>query len=121
MAPLDRALTLPQMHQVAMMIAEHLKFDVPWAFQILLDVHVADAERGLGLALRRAQQRAQVPGRTGDSHPAAAAAGNSLDDDRIPDVARDLERLLLAVDRTVASRQHRHARLLHRAAGARLV
>ena len=38
-----------------------------------------------------------------------------------PRSLRDLERLLLAVDRAVAARQDRHARLLHRAPRPRLV
>ena len=39
----------------------------------------------------------------------------------IADLLGELERLLLAVDRAVAARQDRHARLLHHAARARLV
>src|SRR5687767_15595685 len=56
-----------------------------------------------------------------DSHAPTAAARDSLDDDRIAEIARDLLRLLLAVDRPFAARQNRHARLAHRAPGARLV
>ena len=56
-----------------------------------------------------------------DAHAAAAAAGHGLDDDRIADFLGVLERLLFVLGRTVASRQHRHARLLHRAPGTGLV
>jgi hypothetical protein len=118
---LDRTFALAQVHEVAVMVAKHLEFDVPRVFQILLDVDVPDAERSLRFTLRGPEQVAQICRRPYDAHPAAAAAGNGLDDDRIADVLRALERLFFAVERPVAAGQHRHAGLLHRAASARLV
>ena len=88
---------------------------------VLLDVDVADAERRLGLALRGLERLAELGRRADDAHAAAAAAGDSLDDHREAELAGDLERLLFAVDRTVAPGQDRHAGLLHRAPGAGLV
>ena len=88
---------------------------------VLLDVDVADAERGLGFALRRLDRVRQLGRRADDAHAAAAAAGGRLDDHRVADVLRELERLLFALDRAVAAGQNRHARLLHHAARARLV
>ena len=82
---------------------------------------VADAERRLRLALRGFHGIRQFARGAHDAHPAAAAAGNSLDDDRVADVLGALERLFFAVDGSVAAGQHRHTRLLHCAAGARLV
>ena len=92
----------------------HLELDVARRLQILLDVNVADAERRLGFALRGLEGVRQIARRLDDAHAATAAAGDGLDDDRIADVLRDLERLLFAVDRAVAAGQHRHAGLLHR-------
>ena len=58
MAALDRALALAEVHDVAVVVAEDLELDVARVLEILLDVDVAVAEGGLGLALRGAQQRA---------------------------------------------------------------
>ncbi len=81
-AALDRALALAQVHDVAVMIAEDLVLDVPRRLEILLDVDIADAERRLGLALRRAEGMRQFLRLLHDAHAAAAAAGHRLDDHR---------------------------------------
>ena len=59
-APLDRALALAEVHDGAVMIAEDLELDVARVLDVLLDVDVADAERRLGLALRRLERLAQL-------------------------------------------------------------
>src|SRR4051812_24535785 len=103
------------------MIAEHLEFDMSRSLQILLDVHVTDAKRGLSLALggpERVPQFARIPY---DAHPPAAAASDGFDDHGVADIPRDLRCLLLAFDDAVAAGEHRHARLLHRATGPGLV
>jgi hypothetical protein len=69
-ASLDRALALAEMHDVAMMIAEHLELDVAWRLEILLDVDVADAERRLRLTLGGAQRVGHISSRLHDAHPA---------------------------------------------------
>src|SRR5687767_15574172 len=43
-----------------------------------------------------------------DSHAPTAAARDGLDDDRIAEIARNLLRLLLAVDRPFAARSEEH-------------
>ena len=121
MAALDRALALAEMHDVAVVVAENLELDVARRFDVLLEVDVADAERGFGFALRRLDRLRELARRAHDAHAASAAARGRLDDDGIADVLRQLERLVLAVDRTVAAGQDRHPGLLHHAAGARLV
>ena len=91
------------------------------AIDVLLDVDVANAEGRFRFALRGLERRPELVGRLDDPHAAAAAAGRGLDDHRVADLARDLEPLLLRIDRTVAAGQDRDARLPHRAARARLV
>src|SRR6476620_547848 len=103
MAPLDRALTLAKMHHVAVMIAEHLDFDVPWRLDVLLQVHVTDAERGFSFTLRRLQQAAQLIRRADDSHAAPATARHGFDDHRLPKLFRDLDGLVLTLHRPVAA------------------
>ena len=121
MPPLDRALALAEVHHVAVMVADDLELDVARVLEVLLDVDVAVAEGGFGLALRGAEVGAELVGIAHHAHAAAAAAGHRLDDDRVADALGDLERGLFAVDRAVAAGQHRQARLLHRLARPRLV
>ena len=82
MAPLDRALALAEVHDLAVLVAEDLELDVPRRLDVLLDVDVADAERGLRFALRRLDRVRQVSLRAHDPHAAAAAARRRLHDDR---------------------------------------
>ena len=86
MPPLDRAFALAEVHDVAVVIAEDLELDVPRRLEILLDVDVADAERGFRFALRRLERMRQLRRVLDDAHAAAAAAGHRLDDDRIADL-----------------------------------
>src|SRR5882672_3357637 len=121
MTALNRALALAEVHEVAVVIAEHLELDVAGVLQIFLDIHVADAERGFRLALRGAKQGAEVGRSPDDAHTAAAPSGNGLDDHRVADIPGALQRLLVAVHRAVAPRQHRDAGFLHRTARAGLI
>ncbi len=121
MAALDRTLTLAEMDDVAVVIAEHLELDVPRRLDVFLDVHVADAEGRFRFALRRLHRVRQFGRGSDDAHAATAAAGGGFDDDRITDLFRQLERPFLVVDRAVAAGENRHARLLHHAARAGLV
>ena len=57
---LNRALALAEVHHVAVVIAEDLELDVARRLEVLLDVDVADAERRLGLALRRLERVRQL-------------------------------------------------------------
>ena len=84
-------------------------------------MYVADAEGGFGFALRGLEGRPELVRRLHDPHAAPAAAGGCLDDHRVADVPRDLEPLLLRVDRALAAGQNRNARLAHGAPRPRLV
>jgi hypothetical protein len=120
-APLDRALALAEVNDVAVMIAEDLDLDVARVLDVLLEIDVADAERGFRLALRGLERLAQLRRLADDAHAAAAAAGDGLDDDRVAELLGDLQALLFTFDRAVAAGQHGHAGFLHRAPRARLV
>src|SRR5262245_19339117 len=115
MPALDRTFALAKMHEVAVMVADDLELDVARRLEILLDVDVAQTECGFGFALRRLECVRKIRRALDDAHAAATAAGGGFDDYRIADVAGDLDRLVLALDRAIATRQHRHTGLLHRA------
>ena len=52
MAPLDRALALAEVNDVAVVVAQHLNLDVPRRLDVLLEVDVADTKRRFGFARR---------------------------------------------------------------------
>jgi hypothetical protein len=94
MAALHRAVALAQTDHVAVMVAEHLKLDVPRILEELLHIDRVVAEGGqrFGLGHRdRAQQRAFG---VHHAHAAPAAAARGLDDHRVADVAGDAQILL---------------------------
>ena len=121
MPPLDGALALTEMHDVAVLVGQDLELDVAGMLEVFLDVDVAVPEGGLRLAPRHPQRAAQIRRRSDDAHAAATPAGHRLDDDGVADGAGHRDRDLLALHGAVAARQHRQARLLHRLARARLV
>src|SRR6201999_4462110 len=117
----NRALALTQMDDRTELVAEDLELDVARRLDVLLNVDVGNSERRLGFALRGLDRMRQIGRRADDAHATAAAAGGGLDDDRIADVLGQLERFLFAVDRSIAARQHRQARLLHDPTRPRLI
>ena len=84
-AALDRALALAEVHDVPVRVAEDLHFDVSRVREVALEQHAGVAEGGRRLAPRRGQRRVET-GEVGDhAHPATAAAGAGLDDQRHPE------------------------------------
>src|SRR5262249_42538143 len=80
------------MDDVPILVAEDLKFDVSRPRQILLDVHVAVAERGQCLRPRELERARKIIGIPRDAHAFAAAAGGRLDNDGKADGLPKLER-----------------------------
>ena len=63
-------------------VGEQLNFDVPWAFEVALEIDAVVAEGRLRLALRCRDRVGELAGRAHDAHPAPAAARRRLDDQR---------------------------------------
>src|ERR1051326_5428172 len=118
---LNRALAFAQVDDGPMLIAEDLEFDVARRLDVLLDIHVRDAEGRLGFALRRLERVRKLAGVPYDAHAATAAACRRFDDDGKADVLCDLDGLVFALDWTVAAGKNRDARLAHYATRAGLV
>ena len=122
MAALERTIALAEMDHVALRIGDNLELDVAGLFKILLQVHLARAERGLALGASEREQARQLACVAHDPHPLAAAARRRFDQHRITD--RLGVRLRIAQLRDAgafAARQHRHAGALHDPARARLI
>ena len=88
---LHRAVALEQVHGLARAVGEDLHLDVPRPHDGLLDEHGRVAERAVRLAHRGLERLAQVVLRVDPPHPAPAAAGDRLREDREADLVGALE------------------------------
>ena len=121
-AALHGAVALAQVHDVAVVVGQHLKFDVPRLLQELLHVNLGIAEGGQRLGLRDADGIEQRGVGVHHAHAAAAAAARGLDDDRIADFLGDAEILIdIGAQRPIGARHAGNARRLHDLDGRDLV
>src|SRR5690242_377312 len=104
---LNRALTLAKMNALAKLICEHLNLNMSRLFDVLLDVNTAVIESRRRLGRRGLERFAQLVLRTHDAHAATTAAGRSLDDDGIADLACELESFFFGRDLSRTSRHDR--------------
>lgn len=81
-AALERAVALAEVDDVAVLVAQHLYFDVLGLNQVLLDEDILIAERLLGLALDALERGSDLFRSVTAPHAAAAAATGCLEDDR---------------------------------------
>src|SRR5665213_1876167 len=110
---LNGALTLAHAHHVAMLIGEHLELDMPWLLDELLHVEIAIAKCIRRFSRSLLKQSRQLFLVATDTHAASAATGDCLQDHRIADGARPLQRLAFVGDDAVRAGQNRHLSLLH--------
>ena len=118
---LQRAVALAEVHGAAPAVAEDLHLDVPRLAEVLLEVDLVVAERGLGLGARGREGGLHVGGGAGELHAAAAAAGGRLDDHRVAELPGDLPRLVERRHRAVRAGHAGDAELAHRLLGGDLV
>ena len=77
------------MNDVAVLVAEHLDFDMARIFDEFLDEHPLVAEGVFGLRARAGESFRHLGLVARDAHALAAAAGGRLDHDRIADLGGD--------------------------------
>ena len=109
-APLDRAVTLPEVVKVAVLVAEDLHLNVARAQDHLLEISLAIAEGGLGLAPALAHLLDQLAVVQDRPHAAPAAAPGGLEHQRIADLGRLPPDLVGILAQHIGRRDHRHAR-----------
>ena len=85
-APLDRAVALAEVDDVAVVVGEDLHLDVAGILEVALDVHRRVGEVRLPLAPRGLVRPLDLFGRARDLEPFAAAARRGLDRDRVTDL-----------------------------------
>jgi hypothetical protein len=110
---LDGAVTLAEVHQGAVVVAEDLDLDVAGPSDVALDEHGGVSEAGLGLAASGSQRIGEIGGVVHQAHALAPASGGGLDHQREPD-----GRCVGGVGR---GRQHRDAGLGGDGLGGELV
>ena len=119
-APLHRAVALPEEHHVAVGVGEDLRLDVVGAVDVSLEEDLGPAEVRLRLARPALQRLLEVAGVADDVHALAAAAEGGLHEQREADALGLLPRLL-RVDGLGRAGHDRHAARVGGAAGGRLV
>src|SRR5215213_3601657 len=103
------------MNALPKLIRHHLNLDVSRLLDILLDVNSAVVESRRSLGGRRLERSPQLVLGTHDAHAAPAAAGRSLYDDGVTNLAREPESFFFRSDTVRASRHDRQPRFMHRA------
>ena len=107
-AALDRAFTLAEIDHVAMLVAEHLNFDVARIDDELFNENAVVTERGFCLRLCEVEAFFDFGLRVRNAHALAAAACGGLDHDRIADLVGDLHGMLAVLDHTEIARHRRN-------------
>ena len=85
-AALDRAVALAEMDRGAVAVGQHLDLDVSRPLDVALAEDPAVAKARLGFAARGLERLLEPVGGAHDAHPAPAAAGRRLDDQRVADL-----------------------------------
>ncbi len=106
-AALDRTFALAEIDDVAVLVAQHLDFDVAGIDDEFLDENPVVAERRLGFRFRKPEAFGDFAGRMRDPHALAAAAGGGLDHHGIADGVGDLHRMLFVGDDAEEARHRR--------------
>src|ERR1035438_530529 len=96
------------MDDLAMAVAQNLKFDVARLFDVLLEINRTVAERLLSLHPGHVVFLCEGYVIVRDPHAAPAAAGDSLDDHRIAERTGGFHRLGFGVDGSVAAGNRRN-------------
>ena len=113
MASLDRAVALPEVHDVSVRVGEDLHLDVAGVVEVALDVHGGVGEVRLPLASRRVERTLDVVLAVRDAEALPAPAGRCLDGDRVADLGGGLEHVRDARRRLGRSRDDGHPGRAH--------
>src|SRR5579871_2083395 len=109
------------MNRAALAVAEHLNFDVPRPRQVFFKIDGVVVECGQRFSTRGRETCGHFGLGTDHLHAAAAAALSRLDHDRITDVIRQPDRVLIAANAAVGTGNRRDTELLGGALGGDLV
>ena len=120
-AALDGAVAFVEVQDVAMLIGEHLDFDMAGAAYEAFQENGIIAEGCRGLLPGLFHPRQQVFRRIDHAHATAASAERRLDHQRVADLLRDGLRRLVVADGLVGAGNYGNAGLDGKVASSRLV
>ena len=121
MAPLNRAFTFVQVDDVALRIAQHLDFDVPWLDHELFDEDPVIAEAVARLVAARGESLEGFLVVVRHTQALAAAAGRRLDHHRVSDLPGDLDGAFCRFDGGIPARNGVDLGLVRQLLGGDLV
>ncbi len=101
MATLDGALALIQVHHIALAVAHHLDFDVPWLFNELFNKHAVIAKAITRLVATTGEALKRFCIAIGDAQAFTATASAGFDHDGIANIPRDFHSGIRVFDRIV--------------------
>ena len=88
MSPLYRAVAIAEVHDVPMLIGQHLHFDVPRAIDVALQIDFAAAEGYVGFSGGGLQGGREILGVAYDPHAPATATEGRFDNQGVADSRR---------------------------------
>ena len=109
------------MNGVAVMVRQHLHFNVSRVLDVFFQVDPGVSKRCLGLILRLLERGFQGEIVSGDSHPFAATPRSRLDQNREADFVSDTDRFLIIFDQAITTRHDGDVRVTRDSAGTILV
>ena len=109
---LDRAFPLVQIDAIAVLVGQHLNFNVARLGDEFLNENPVIAKARRRLVLRRLEALARLLVVPRNPHALATAPGAGLDHHRIADLTRDFHRLIGIGDQAHIARNRRHPGLL---------
>src|SRR5690606_9839019 len=112
-APLDGALPLTKMENVAMLVRKHLDLNVARALDVLLHVNRVITKGIERLTTRRLERRGEFPLLPHDAHTLSATARRSLEQNGIAVLICNGGRFLRITQRLLRTRNNRHTSSSH--------
>ena len=108
MTSLHRAVTIEQMHNIAVIISDHLNLNMLWSFQILLNEDHIITESFFRFISRLVEFFFQISRIIDNTHTTSATTVGSFQHDRISDHVCDLCCLFIRLHSMIYSRDNRY-------------
>ena len=105
---LHRAVTVEQMHNIAVIISDHLNLNMLWSFQIFLNENHIITESFFRFISRLVKFLFQISRIIDNTHPTSATTVGSFQHNRISDHVCDLRCLFIRFHRVIYSRDDRY-------------
>ena len=122
MATLHRAISLTKVNRILVLVGKHLNFNMAWIFEELFHVDRRIAEELPGFLARHGNGVDQRRLGMDDTHATTATTARRLDNDRIADLAGDLDHFLGVFRQgTIRTRHAGNASGLHRVLGGHFI